>query len=73
MAFSIEVDGASCIGSGMCAGIAAEHFDFRDGESCPVRTVVDEAPEELLDAADSRPVQAITVRDTDSGKVVDPE
>jgi ferredoxin len=72
MAYSIEVDGASCIGAGMCVGTAPEHFDLRGGESRPVEPVVVEAPDDLLDAADSCPVQAFTVRDG-RGRVVAPE
>lgn len=71
MGFSIEVDGASCIGSGMCTAIAPERFEFRDGGSVPVADDVEQVDDELLDAADSCPVQAIAVRDRASGEVVE--
>lgn len=68
--FSIEVDGASCIGSGMCTAIAPERFEFRDGGSVSIAADVEQVDDELLDAADSCPVQAIVVRDRTSGAVV---
>jgi len=68
MAFSIEVDGSSCIGAGMCTAIAPEHFEYRDGRSLPAASAVGAVDDELLDAVDSCPVQAITVRDRESAE-----
>ncbi|MBA8825403.1 ferredoxin [Saccharopolyspora lacisalsi] len=72
MSWLIEVDGPSCIGSGMCVGMASEHFELRDGVSRPLRSQVEPA-DEIVDAAESCPVEAITVRDAESGAVIAPE
>lgn len=72
MSWLIEVDRRACIGSGMCAGTAPEHFELRDGCSHPLRSPVRPA-DEVRDAAESCPVEAITVQDAESGEIVAPE
>lgn len=72
MTWLVEVDGRTCIGSGVCAGTAPEHFSVVDGVSTPKRREADPA-EILLDAAESCPVEAITVRDRETGRVLAPE
>lgn len=72
MSYLIDVDGDTCIGSGICVGTAPEHFELRNGVSCALRTEVQQA-EEVLDAAESCPVEAITVRDAGTGRVLAPE
>lgn len=72
MSWLVEVDGDTCIGSGMCVGTASEHFELRDGISCPLHTEVDPS-DDVVDAAESCPVEAITVRDAESGAVLAPE
>ncbi|MBB5153036.1 ferredoxin [Saccharopolyspora phatthalungensis] len=71
MSWSIEVDADTCIGSGMCAGIAPDHFDLVDGYSCVKNATVDPA-EQVVDAAESCPVEAILVKDADTGEIVAP-
>jgi ferredoxin len=72
MSWSIEVDANTCIGSGMCVGSAPDHFDLEDGVSRVLTTPCDPA-DEVLDASESCPVEAITVRDSDTGKVLAPQ
>ena len=60
MTWHIKVDADTCIGSGMCAGLAPEHFELVGGYSRPVKDDV-EPDDIVLDAADSCPVEAITV------------
>ncbi|MEV0056728.1 ferredoxin [Saccharopolyspora shandongensis] len=72
MNWSIEVDTDTCIGSALCVGIAPEHFELVEGFSRPRRPEVDPA-EEVTDAAESCPVEAITVRDAGTGEVLAPE
>ncbi len=72
MSWLIEVDGDTCIGSGMCVGTAPEHFDLETGVSRPVSPGV-EAADEVIDAAEFCPVEAIMVRDAADGRVVAPE
>lgn len=68
----VEVDARTCIGSGICAGTAPDHFRVVDGVSRPVRPEVEPA-DEVLDAAESCPVEAITVRDGETGDTLAPE
>lgn len=68
----IEVDRGACLGSGMCTGLAPEHFTLVDGRSSPIAEVVQ--PDDLLiDAAESCPIEAILVRAADTGEVLSPE
>ncbi|MGY0056366.1 ferredoxin [Streptomyces sp. LZ34] len=62
MTWKAEIDGDRCIASGMCAGIAPDLFALDAEHAHPL---ADEVPEEerVLDAADSCPAAAITVRD----------
>ncbi|MGJ7907122.1 ferredoxin [Actinopolyspora sp. H202] len=72
MSWQVEVDGETCIGSGMCAAIAEEHFQLVDGVSRPLRTDID-PEDDVVDAAESCPVEAIRVRDAQSGRTLAPE
>jgi ferredoxin len=70
--WSIEVDRSVCVGSGTCAASAPEYFVLGgDGKSRPVIQIAD-ACAEVLEAALSCPVEAITVRDEESQQVLDP-
>lgn len=62
MTWKAEIDGGRCMASGMCAGIAPDLFALGAEHAEPLS---DEVPEEerVLDAADSCPAQAITIRD----------
>ncbi|QIS08713.1 MULTISPECIES: ferredoxin [Nocardia] len=66
----IEVDRGTCIGSGMCTGIAPDHFTLVDGRSAPISQTPDDA---VLDAAESCPVEAILVRAAESGAILAPQ
>jgi ferredoxin len=68
----VTVDRDRCIGSGMCTGVAPEHFVLVDGKSTP--TVDTTAPAETVtDAADFCPAEAITVRSVTDGQLIAPE
>ncbi|WP_341720675.1 ferredoxin [Micromonospora sp. FIMYZ51] len=60
----------TCAGAGCCVGSAPEHFALgSDGRSHPLRSEV--APDDtLLDAAESCPVEAISIVDTETGEAV---
>ncbi|QFU90870.1 ferredoxin [Amycolatopsis sp. YIM 10] len=62
MTWHIEVSGADCIASGMCAALAPEYFELETEHAEPITSEV-EPDEVILDAADSCPVQAILVRE----------
>ncbi|MBB5913847.1 ferredoxin [Nocardia transvalensis] len=67
----IEVDREACLGSGLCAATAPEHFVIVDGRSRPVAERAEPA-EAVVDAAESCPIEAILVR-ADDGRVIAPE
>ena len=68
--WNIDVSPA-CIGSGVCAGTAPQHFAIGpDGRSRPLAAPV-EPDEAVLDAAASCPMEAIAVTDTGTGAPVD--
>jgi ferredoxin len=67
----ITVDSARCIGSGSCAGLAADIFVLNGRTSRPVRPTV--SPDRrVLDAAELCPVEAIVVLDAGTGEPVPP-
>ncbi|MER7169510.1 ferredoxin [Micromonospora sp. NPDC000207] len=68
----VRVDQAQCIGAGICASTAPTHFRLVDGLSQPLAGLVDPA-EEVRDAADSCPMEAITVTDAETGDPVAPQ
>ncbi|GAA4017538.1 hypothetical protein GCM10022247_46080 [Allokutzneria multivorans] len=61
----------NCIGSGMCAGAAPDHFELMDGYARAIKDEVD-PDEAVIDAAESCPVEAILVKHAASGEVVAP-
>ncbi|MDI2030797.1 ferredoxin [Saccharopolyspora sp. TS4A08] len=72
MSWSIEIDANTCIGSGMCAGVAPDHFELVEGYSTALQDRT-EPSDDVVDAAESCPVEAILVKDVETGKVVAPE
>ncbi|MGW3615980.1 ferredoxin [Micromonospora arida] len=71
-AWRIGVDTSRCIGTSICAGTAPEHFRLVGGLSAPLADVV--APADvILDAADSCPVEAITVHDASDDRLIAPQ
>ncbi|MCP3783511.1 MULTISPECIES: ferredoxin [Micromonospora] len=68
----LHVDPTRCIGSGICAGVAPEHFVLVDGLSRPVAERI-AADESVLDAAESCPLEAIVVSDLDNLRRIAPE
>lgn len=69
--WSVKVDSSTCIGSGMCAGIAPAHFRLVDNRSRPVNDRVGR-DDLVLDAGENCPVEAILVRDERTGAVLAP-
>lgn len=68
----VSVDPHRCIGAGICAGAAPRHFRLVDGFSTPTSPIIDPA-EQVIDAAESCPVEAIAVRDAASDRLIAPE
>jgi ferredoxin len=69
--WQLEVDGARCMGTGMCVGARPDRFALDGGRSHPVQPWA-EPDDELLDVAAMCPTEAITVRAAD-GTVLAPE
>ncbi|WP_171171755.1 ferredoxin [Streptomyces sp. I05A-00742] len=67
----IEVDRNVCAGTGLCLGTAAGHMRLDGGRARPVHATVAPDPR-LTDAADTCPMEAITVRDATTGDVLAP-
>ncbi|PRW64493.1 ferredoxin [Actinopolyspora mortivallis] len=72
MSWRVEVDGQTCIGSGMCSAIAEGYFAVEEGVSRPLHSDV-EPNDEVVDAAESCPVEAIAVWERASGRKLAPE
>ncbi|GIJ10480.1 ferredoxin [Micromonospora andamanensis] len=64
----VEVDAGRCIGSGGCVGMAPGHFRLESGLAVPIAVVV-EPTDAVIDAAESCPVEAITVRGGDDALI----
>ncbi|MYT30791.1 MULTISPECIES: ferredoxin [unclassified Streptomyces] len=68
----VAVDRGVCIGSGLCAGTAPERFRLDAArQSHPVEPETEPA-DTVLAAAESCPVEAITITTADSGEPVFP-
>ncbi|MFG1886968.1 ferredoxin [Micromonospora sp. NPDC049051] len=68
----VHVDPTRCIGSGICAGTAPEHFVLVHGLARPLAERV--APDDaLVDAADSCPMEAVIVSEADGLRRIAPE
>ncbi|MET0134889.1 MAG: ferredoxin [Kibdelosporangium sp.] len=67
----LEVDRHTCISSGMCAGVAPDHFEIEGDGAHALADVVDQ-DEAVIDAAESCPVEAIKVFGAASGELVSP-
>jgi ferredoxin len=68
----LTVDAGQCIGSGMCAATAPDHFQLVNGASTPINELVEPA-EAVRGAAESCPMEAILVRDAASDQLIAPE
>ncbi|QQQ77670.1 ferredoxin [Saccharothrix sp. 6-C] len=69
--WTVGVDRAACLGTGMCTSIAPDHFRLDGGTSTPVSPEVD-PDDAVIDAAESCPMEAILVRSAD-GEVLAPQ
>lgn len=71
-AWRLSVDADTCIGSGMCAGIAPGLFTLVHGVSVARSEPIPPDPA-AVDAAESCPVEAIAIRDAADDHLVAPE
>ncbi|WP_030678856.1 ferredoxin [Streptomyces sp. NRRL B-1347] len=68
----VEVDRSVCIGSGMCVNLAPDGFALDSARQSHPRRAETDAAEQLLEAAESCPVEAITLTLLGTGEVVFP-
>ncbi|MFF5498166.1 ferredoxin [Streptomyces aquilus] len=68
--WTIEIDSAVCVGSGLCAGSAARAFtlDTAGRATAPDSPVPADA--DLLEAAENCPAAAITLRTAEEGEEI---
>ena len=69
--WQVSIDSDTCIGYGMCAGTAQAHFKLNDGFGAPTSEEID-ADDEVINAAEMCPAQAILVRELGTDRVVAP-
>lgn len=68
MSWRVEVDPGRCVGSGMCVGVAPDHFTLH-GEASRPRTAEIAAAEAVMAAATCCPMEAITITDLVTGQL----
>jgi ferredoxin len=68
----ITVNRDVCQGTGMCTSMARKHFQLTGGHSEPIESEID-PDDDVVDAAESCPVEAILVVAADDGRVIAPE
>ncbi|MFI2645826.1 ferredoxin [Streptomyces sp. NPDC018610] len=68
----VRVDEKACMATGICAGTAPGRFRVHDGASHPTSEIIPPAPE-VIDAAESCPMEAILVTHRGTGARIAPE
>lgn len=67
----LTADHGACLGSGICSGIAPDHFQVVDGRSVP--SAEETLPDETVrDAVESCPMEALRILDAGNGEVLAP-
>jgi len=67
MTWAIRVDSTLCVGSGMCVGVAPDHFVLVDGRSQPTTPELSSS-DAVRDAASCCPMEAITIVKVEAGE-----
>jgi ferredoxin len=68
--WTIEIDSAVCVGSGLCAGSAPARFTLDTAGRATVPESPVPADPDLLEAAENCPAAAITLRTAEEGKEI---
>ena len=68
----IGVDQDVCQGTGMCVSMAPRHFELTGRHASPLAAEVD-PDDDVVDAAENCPVEAILVTSARDGRVIAPE
>ncbi len=70
--WDVEVDRSTCIGSGLCVGVAPGYFLLDGGRSRPTQGLGNPQDPAILHAAGTCPALAIQVRLTGSDVIIAP-
>ncbi|MCF2532764.1 ferredoxin [Yinghuangia soli] len=68
----VEVDRSVCIGSGMCIGSAPDDFKLDAGRQSHPRLEILPSSDAVMEAAESCPVEAISIFDAETGATLFP-
>ena len=71
--YKIEVDAELCIGDQACCADAPETFEMNDDDIAIVKNAAGNEPDEILNAAQNCPTDAIILHDAETGEKVWPE
>ncbi|GAA2443918.1 hypothetical protein GCM10010191_70710 [Actinomadura vinacea] len=71
--WTVTFDRHLCVGTGLCAATAPGELDLDERGKGRATAEPLPASEAVLDAAESCPVEAITITDTDTGRRVFPQ
>lgn len=71
--FKIEIDRDLCIGDGACCGEAPNTFEMDADNIAIVKDTEGHTPEEILQASQTCPVDAIKLKDASTGEQVWPK
>ncbi|MGW3451514.1 ferredoxin [Streptomyces sp. NPDC001076] len=70
--WTVSVDKRVCVRTGLCAASAPEEFDLDEDGQGHARSATLPASEEVLEVAESCPIEAIGIKNADSGERVFP-
>lgn len=70
--WTVSVDKRVCVRTGLCAASAPEQFELDAGGQGRARSETLPASEEVLEVAESCPIEAISIVDAESGGSVFP-
>lgn len=70
--WTVTVDKRVCVRTGLCAASAPEEFQLDSDGQGHARSATLPASEEVLEVAESCPIEAIAITDADNGEPVFP-
>ena len=71
--YNIEINREECIGDGACCDVAPDTLELDDENIAVVTNAEGNSPDEIMEAAQSCPTDAIILTDAESGEKVWPE
>ena len=71
--YKIEIDRDLCVGDGACCNEAPQTYEMDDENIAIVTNPEGNTPEEIMNGAQSCPVDAVILHDADTGEKLWPE